>query len=66
MASKAIEEAEETSESVKQKRKLNSDSCLDGEIKMMIASITCSDNKYFKDIDAQLGKSDSNAFFLVI
>ena len=32
MASKAIEEAEETSESVKQKRK-NSDSCLDGEIK---------------------------------
>ena len=65
MASKAIEEAEETSENVKQKRK-NSDSCLDGEIKMMIASITCSDNKYFKDIDAQLGKSDSNAFFLVI
>ena len=65
MASKAIEEAEETSESVKQKRK-NSDSCLDGEIKMMIASITCSDNKYFKDIDAQLGKSDSNAFFLVM
>ena len=65
MASKAIEEAEETSESVKQKRK-NSDSCLDGEIKMMIASITCSDNKYFKDIAAQLGKSDSNAFFLVM
>ena len=65
MASKAIEEAEETSENVKQKRE-NSDSCLDGEIKMMIASITCSDNKYFKDIDAQLGKSDSNAFFLVM
>ena len=33
---------------------------------MMIASITCSGNEYFKDIDAQLGKSDSNAFLLVV
>ena len=50
----AAEEAKERSQSAKWKRK-NSYSCSDGEIKDEDAlSITCSDDEYFKDIDAEL------------
>lgn len=50
----AAEEAKERSQSAKWKHKY-SDSCSDGEIKDEDAlSITCSDDEYFKDIDAEL------------